>query len=429
MNDLIQKLKTVNNQQNAKYPEWLAAFKTKCLERAEQQGIPTTKHEEWKYTSLANLNNLTLDGTKAETQNIPEALKEYTQPDEINLVFINGIFNKELSSTETIPGVTVQLLTKVLNKNESEIKNVLTTTKIGNNNTFVDLNDALFNEGVFIKAEKGTVSEKLIHAIYLTTTDKTIANNTRTIIQLEDSCELNVLSSFLAFDKDLKYFTNTLTDCIVGDNSTLHYIKAQSESEASYHISNTRVSIGRDANFKGFTQTTHSGFTRNDLDIVINGEGSDATLHSLYSTFNKQHVDNHTSVDHRVPNCTSNQLYKGILNDESHAVFNGKIFVRDIAQQTNSYQLNKNILIGKKSRVDTKPQLEIFADDVKCTHGATIGQLEEDELFYLQTRGVTRKEAIRIIASGFAEESLEAIKLQSVRDKLFTLLKPSIDHL
>lgn len=428
MSNLIEILKTLAPVASDQ-PEWLKAFKHSRMQEAGSKGIPTTKHEEWKYTNLAPLNKISFSALSDSADSLPEQLSQYISNDEINLVFVNGVYNDKLSSTKNISGLTVKLLKDALKDNENDIKTVVTDTKIGENNTFVDLNNALFDEGVFIKAAKETVTDELIHIVHVTTTTKPIVNNTRTIIILEESCEIHVLQSHVAFDKSIQYFTNTLSDCVIGDNSTLHFIKTQSESEKAFHIGNTRVSVGRDANFKGFTQTSYSGFTRNDLDIVVNGEGSDATLHSLYSTFNNQHVDNHTSVDHRVPNCTSNQLYKGILNDESHAVFNGKIFVRDIAQQTNSYQLNKNLLLGKKSHVDTKPQLEIFADDVKCTHGATIGQLDEDELFYLQTRGITRKEAIKIIASGFAEESLEAIKLKSVRDKLHYLLKPSLDHL
>ena len=164
-------------------------------------------------------------------------------------------------------------------------------------------------------------------------------------------------------------------------------------------------------------------------DIVLNGDGANANLNALYSAYGKQHVDNHTSIDHRMPNGTSNQLYKGILNDASRAVFNGKVFVRAVAQQTNSYQLNKNLLLGKNCRVDTKPQLEIFADDVKCTHGATIGQLDEDEMFYLQTRCIPRKAATEILAHGFVDDLFNRIKNNSVHQKLNILIEPSFKAL
>ena len=199
----------------------------------------------------------------------------------------------------------------------------------------------------------------------------------RTLITLDQSSEVTVLESHIAFNDQIVYFTNALTDVFIEENATLHYSKAQKESLNAFHIGQTRVCQERNSNYDGFTLTAGSKLTRNNLNIVLNGEGAGAILNALYSIYGEQHVDNHTSVDHRVPNCTSNQLYKGILNNDSRAVFNGKVFVRPIAQQTNSYQLNKNLLLGDKCRVDTKPQLEIFADDVKCTHGATIGQLDE----------------------------------------------------
>ena len=172
-----------------------------------------------------------------------------------------------------------------------------------------------------------------------------------------------------------------------------------------------------------------SKLTRNNLDIILNGEGAHTSLNALYSVYNDQHVDNHTSVDHRVPNCTSNQLYKGILNNAARAVFNGKVFVRSMAQKTNSYQLNKNLLFGTNCRIDTKPQLEIFADDVKCTHGATIGQLAKDEMFYLQTRCIPKSAATKMLAHGFVDDLFNTIKNNTVREKLNRLMGPSFEAL
>ncbi|MCK5178790.1 MAG: SufD family Fe-S cluster assembly protein, partial [Candidatus Omnitrophica bacterium] len=178
-----------------------------------------------------------------------------------------------------------------------------------------------------------------------------------------------------------------------------------------------------------FSFMAGSKLTRNDLDITLNGEGANTTLNALYSVYNDQHVDNHTSVDHRVPNCTSNQLYKGILNNRARAVFNGKVFVQPVAQKTSSYQLNKNLLLGTDCRIDTKPQLEIFADDVKCTHGATIGQLAKDEMFYLQTRCIPKKAATRMLAHGFVNDLFSTIKNTAIREKLDRLMEPSFEAL
>ena len=223
--------------------------------------------------------------------------------------------------------------------------------------------------------------------------------------------------------------SNALTDIFLSENAVLHYCKSQKESLKAFHIGQTRVWQEWDSQFDGFSFMAGSLLTRNNLDIVLNGEGTGATLNALYSAGGHQHVDNHTSVDHRAPNCTSNQLYKGILNEAARAVFNGKVFVRPIAQKTNSYQLNKNLLLGKDCRVDTKPQLEIFADDVKCTHGATIGQLDEDELFYLQTRCIPKKAATQMLAQGFVEDLFSQIKSNSIHQKLNILIEPSFKAL
>jgi Fe-S cluster assembly protein SufD len=237
------------------------------------------------------------------------------------------------------------------------------------------------------------------------------------------------LESHVAFNDQVIYFTNASTDVFLDANASLHYCKAQKESLNAYHIGQTRVWQERDSNFDGFSLTAGSQLTRNSLNIALNGEGANAGLNALYSVFGNQHVDNHTSVDHRVPNCTSNQLYKGILNGDSRAVFNGKVFVRPIAQQTNSYQLNKNLLLGNNCRVDTKPQLEIFADDVKCTHGATIGQLDENEMFYLQTRCIPRNVATKMLVHGFVDDLFGLIKNSSTLQKVNALMQPSFEEL
>jgi Fe-S cluster assembly protein SufD len=217
-----------------------------------------------------------------------------------------------------------------------------------------------------------------------------------------------------------------LTDIYLAPNAVCRYNQVQRESLKATHINATRVWQERDAVFDGFSLTVGGAVTRHNLDIIINGEGGQATLNGLYSVRERQHVDNHTSVDHRFPNGTSNQLYKGILNDQARAVFNGKIFVRPIAQLTNSYQLNKNLILGKDCRVDTKPQLEISADDVKCTHGATVGQLNDEEIFYLRTRAIPRSKAVEMLSHGFVDDILNKIQHPRVREHFQELVKPTL---
>ena len=360
-----------------------------------------------------------------------DSFQNYVDKNETQIVFINGVLSEEFTNLGNVPkGIEILPLKEALKSKEKTIKSVLEKYDSKDETAFQSLNNALISEGVYVEIQKGTIDENLIHIVHVTSNEnKSIISNPRTIIVSNTSSEATILESHVAFNDELTYFTNPLTDIYLYENATLHYCKAQKESLKAYHIGNTRIWQERSSNFDGFTLMAGSAINRNNLDVVLDGEGIDSTLNGLYSIFDDQHVDNHTAVDHRFPNCTSNQLYKGVLNGSSRAVFNGKIFVKDIAQQTNSYQLNKNLLLGTDCRVDTKPQLEIFADDVKCTHGATIGQLNEDEIFYLQSRCVSKDEAKRMLARGFVDELVNQFKNDSINKKLHILLEPSFQKL
>jgi len=395
---------------------------TKGLSRFHELGIPTVKDEEWKYTSLATLADQTFEIASNDVPQInPDVLAKYCDNREINIVLINGVFSKDLSNVDKIPdGVAISPLTEAH----------LTKHKLTDATTFVALNEAINTNGTYIAIDEKAVVQDLIHIIHVTSPgSRRIITAPRALIVSGKSSEATILETHVSFDEEVIYFSNALTDIFLGENATLHYCKSQKESLSAFHIGRTRIWLKRDSNLDGFSFMTGSKLARNDLDIVLDGEGAHATLNALYSVYKDQHIDNHTSVDHRVPNCTSSQLYKGILNHTSRAVFNGKIFVRPIAQLTNSYQLNKNLLLGKNCRIDTKPQLEIFADDVKCTHGATIGQLDEDEMFYLQTRCIPRTVATQMLAHGFVDDLFSQIKSDSIHAKLNVLMEPSFEAL
>ena len=421
----------VRSLESGTTPDWLKALRTQGISRFTQLGIPTVKDEEWKYTNLAGLAGLKFDVATDSHVIELDALKAYRGTDGISLVFINGSYSPELSNTSRLPGgLTITTLQDAIAADEQNIKKLMTKYSVRDEAVFVALNEAISGTGAYIKAREKTVFAGLIHILHVTSSrNKNIMTMPRTLIDLGPSSELTVLESHVAFNDDVTYFANALTDIFLAENATLHYCKAQKESLQAYHIGHTRVWQERNANLQGFSLTVGGKLTRNDLDCVLSGEGGNATINSLYSVHDNQHVDNHTSVDHRVPNCTSNQLYKGILNHAARAVFNGKIFVRPPAQQTNSYQLNKNLLLGEDCRVDTKPQLEIFADDVKCTHGATIGQLDQNELFYLQTRCIPRKTATKMLVHGFADDILSTIANEAIRRTCHDLLQPSLEVL
>jgi len=243
----------------------------------------------------------------------------------------------------------------------------------------------------------------------------------RSIIHVGTGAKVSILESHIGFTAN-SYWSNALTDMRIGENAQVQYCKAEGESSHTVHTVTTRIWQERSSQLESFSFAHRAKLVRNNLTILLKGEGTNTIMNGLYAIDGLQHVDNHTLLDIQQPNCTSYQLYKGILNDAAHAVFNGKIYVHPIAQKTNAYQLNKHLLLGKESRVDTKPQLEIFADDVKCTHGATVGQLSDEEIFYLQSRAVTKELASQLLAKGFIDDVLNTITSDSIRQKLNKLL-------
>lgn len=410
-------------------PDWLRELRQQGWDCFERLGIPSVKDEEWKYTNMTPA----LDHSYALFTQPPlhavDALPNYRDEQDINIVFVNGQLSKGLSSMDKSSlGVTVATLTELLTINEGLARALWTTDYVSPPSAFVAFNKALAGDGAYIEISDKVATDQIIHIIHLTSAShEKILTAPRTLIRLGKSSEATILESHVALNDHDVYFTVPLTDIFLADNAICHYTKAQKESLKAYHVGTTRVWQKRDSSFDGFSVVSGAAITRNNLDVAIDGEGATASLNGLYSIYKNQHVDNHTAVDHRQPNATSNQLYKGILNDAARAVFNGKIFVRQIAQQTNSYQLNKNLLLGKECRIDTKPQLEIFADNVKCTHGATIGQLDEDEIFYLRSRAISRKEATRLLTQGFVDDLVGRLSSTSVGRKVSQLLAPSLE--
>lgn len=404
---------------------WLKNYFQDGLTQFLSAGIPTVKEEEWKYTNLSELSAINFKPIAQSPLNSNDLIRKICSHDGPTFVFVNGVFDEKLSLANLLPdGLTFLSLKEAYTKKETQIKALMTNYESKKESSFVALNRALSINGQYIEIADKAIIEKLIHLVHITTCKDASLTTPRSLIIVGKSAEATILETHIGLDQSI-YLSVPLTDVFLGENSTLHYCKAQSESLSAYHIGNTRVWQERDSHFDGFSLMNGSIITRNNLDIISNGEGTSSTLNGFYGVSGTQHVDNHSSMDHRLPNCTSNQLYKGLLNGQSHSVFNGKIFVRQIAQKTNSYQLNKNLILGVNCRVDTKPQLEIFADDVKCTHGATIGQLNEEELFYLQTRCINKKDAVKLLAHGFVQDILNKIQHPSIIEKLSLLLEPT----
>lgn len=402
---------------------WIKELRAKGMSRFRGLGLPSVKDEEWKLTNISALTEYRYALAPGPHFAEHAALADYLGEDGFSVVFVNGLFSKELSRLTRVPdGVTIS--------DEDAAQDLFSQTARPDESGFAALNTALMQNAACIRVADNAVVKTTLHIVHITSgAGPHWVVAPRTLISLGRHAEASILESHLAFADEALYFCDARTDIVLDENASLRYCKAQKEGLKAFHIGTTYVRQAADSDFHGFSLVAGAALTRNNLEVIVDGEGANTVLNGLYSVYKEQHVDNHTSVDHRVPHGTSNQLYKGILNDSARAVFNGKIFVRTIAQGTNSYQLNKNLLLGKGCRVDTKPQLEIFADDVKCSHGATIGQLNPEEIFYLQSRCIPPKAAAKLLTRGFADEILNTIPEKDIRQKLTMLLEPTLEVL
>lgn len=375
--------------------------------------IPTTRDEYWKYTRVAALAKDTYN--QPETAQ-PESVKQFAI-DGLKcwqLTFVDGIFNTALSTLPSDSSIEVMSL-----QNAIETKGIL--PKLGKIETprvnfFDTLNAAFALEGVYISTAKNAQIEKPVRILQLNTTSNTVCQ-TRNYFEITAGSKVDIIASF-DHQAGEGALINGVTEIIVNENAQANYYLIQHVGEASNQIDTTSVYQHKNSVFSIFTITTRGKLVRNNLNLVLDGENCETNLYGLYLTTGRQHVDNHTLVDHRKPHSVSNEIYKGILNQQSTGVFNGKVFVRQDAQKTNAYQSNKNILLTDEATINAKPELEIYADDVKCSHGCTVGQFDEDAIFYLRARGITEKTAQRLMITAFANDVLSKIPLQPLRDHI-----------
>jgi len=402
---------------------WLKAFRQKSFDQWAETRMPTLKDEEWKYTSLADLADRHFQIAAHHRLIEDRQFENYRDKRDINIVLVNGVLWGELSDLKHLPhGLTVLSLDAALAHTDTEIQDTIAKLTPNDTKAFLWMNQALFLDGVFIQVAKNAVIEPLVHIIHVASGN--IPNTLvfpRSFISVGEGAQVNILESHIGF-APVFYLSNAVTDMRIASNAVVGYCKAQAESHQAVHIASTRIWQEKESSLDSFSFDHGAALSRNNLSILLKGEGTNTIMNGLYGIDGDQQVDNHTLLDIQQPNCTAYQLYKGLLNDKSRAVFNGKIYVHAIAQKTNAYQLNKHLLLGNEACVDTKPQLEIFADDVKCTHGATIGQLVPEEIFYLQSRGITQQTAIQLLSKGFIDDIINTIKNGSIRGKLSRLL-------
>lgn len=407
----------------AGHRSWTRPLRKAALARFAHLGFPTSKLEEWKFTNTAPIAKLRFQSSRYQADRLtveefharcPQAAS--AQP---RLVFVNGHFSGELSSSEGWPeGVRIANLATVFGNEFAMLEPHLARYASFQNHAFVALNTAFMQDGGVVQISPGVILNKPIHLIFIATEGEVPSvTYPRNLIVAGNGSEARIIESYIGLSEGV-YFTNAVTEIVAGENSVVEYYKVQDESEHAFHIGTLQVNLNRNSNFTSHTVTLGGELVRNDLNAVLDGEGIECSANGLYVTRGRQHVDNHTVIDHCKPHGTSREVYKGILDGESSAVFNGSIIVRKDAQKTDARQSNKNLVLSEGATINSKPQLEINADDVKCTHGTSIGHLDEDSVFYLRSRGVGPDEARTVLTYGFANEVLNKMKVEEVRARL-----------
>ena len=407
---------------NEHAPAWLAKLRRAAMESFAELGFPTTHDEEWMYTNVSAL---------ASTPFVPGRTKltdELRQRIELlpladlgcsRLTFFNGCYVPELSKLREVPaGLKAGSLASAWKNHGALLERHLGHYADASAHAFVALNTAFFEDGAFVEVPKGAVLQKPLHILHISHgAGKPTVSHPRNLILVGDTGQLTIIETFLSLEEDTT-FTNTVTEIVAGDGALVDYCKVQQESDAAFHYA--RVQVRQEASSNVATHTIQLGgaLTREEVQTVLDGEGAESLLHGLYLITGQQHVDNHTTIDHAKPRCSSREVYKGVLEGRAQGVFNGKIIVRPDAQKTDSKQSNKNLLLSEEAMVNTKPQLEIFADDVKCTHGATVGQIDPEAVFYLRSRGIGAQEAKKLLTYAFANDVMKQLKFQPLRERL-----------
>jgi len=385
-------------------PSWLKALRKDSYESFLATGLPSRKNEDWKYTSTRNLTESTF-GLILEETATREAVEPFFVDDAHHLVFMNGVYQNELSNRPET--VTIQTLREALGTDQDLIQPCLDS----DGDSLTVLNQAFFSSGIFVRVKKNTVVEKPIQLLFLqrkTATNHEAMISPRNVLFIEAGAQVNIIESHFG-DGASPHFTNAVSDIFVKDQAQCQYVLERSFGPDTRYVSKHTFHIGRDASVESFNLALGGKLNRSHLEFRLSASGSSAKLDGLYIGRDDNHIDNVTEVVHLAPHTSSSQLYKGVLEGNSRAVFNGKITIVKNAQKVDAQQLNKNLLMSPDAEVDSRPQLAIDANDVKCSHGATIGQIDSQELFYLQSRAISREDAKRMLASAFIGDVISRI--------------------
>lgn len=401
-------------------------LRKEAIEHFAKVGLPSNKHEDYKYTPITRL--LSKAFSEADTLpkdiNISSETKRFIQQqllttDAHHLVFVNGVFLDSLSNIDTLSdNLYVAPLSNVDQEYARLVhEHLAKEAKIGSD-PFVTLNTAYAQDGCFVHVPKGRVVEKPIICYYFSDTsiNNTIAH-TRNLFVIEENAQVKTAEIFYSLG-DSHSLSNSVTEVYVAKHANVHYYKFQNEGSQASHTGTTHVKQADDSHFHAVTVSLKGAIVRNNMNAMLDAKHCESHLYGLYMLDGNTHVDNHSIVDHQQPDSFSNELYKGIIDDKASGVFNGRIYVRPLAQKTNAFQSNANVLLSNNASIDTKPQLEIWADDVKCSHGATTGQLDKEQMFYLQTRGLSKTQARAVLLKAFAGDVVQHIEITPLKEMI-----------
>ncbi len=388
-----------------------------AIRYVEENGIPNNKHEDYKYCNLEAVIRKEFK-TISNKFNSVAKVDEHKLKDCINVVVINGEYSEVLSDK------SAEIKVSTLSNAQAEVKSLITKLADVNADALIAMNTAFCSGGLYINIE-GVVAKPL-HIINMVSSKENSVINPRQLIVLEKSAELTLIESFVSENNTGKIFQNHVSEILLNENSKLKSYRLQNEDENSYQVNTVQVSVNRYANYTTNTFTFNGAVVRNNLNVILASDSCESHLNGLFISSGAKLIDNHTLVDHQKPNCNSNELYKGIAKDKSTGVFNGKIYVRKDAQKTNAYQSSKNILLSEDATINTKPQLEIYADDVKCSHGTSTGKVDEAALFYLKSRGIGDENARKLLLQAFAQEVIDKIEIEELKERVVNLFEKAV---
>jgi Fe-S cluster assembly protein SufD len=408
-------------------PRWVQQVRESAMAHFERLGFPTTKLEQWRFTSVAPIAERSFALATDGISKIDKKLTTALSGDVALAVSVNGRFAPQFSSLKGLPkGLQVLGLEDTLASNPALVEPYLGKLTLTETNAFASLNTAFLRDGIVIVLAPHAVLETPIEVVFASVADgQAKVSHPRLLIIAGEGSQATILERYVGSGSS---FTNAVDEVWLGAHAVIDHYKLQEEPADSFHIGGMFLHSARSATFSSHSLTFGGGLVRNDVVAVLDGEGIDCTLNGLYVGRHKQLIDNHTTIDHAMPHCGSHEVYKGIMAEQSRGVFNGKIIVRPDAQKTDAKQTNKALLLSDDANINTKPELEIFANDVKCTHGAAIGQLDEEAMFYLRSRGLGVADSRAMLIRAFAGDILNRVKIAPVRQHLEDILTARLPH-